>query len=236
MKVKNSYNIDLSSITNIKRTKGRPKGSTKLETSYGLRHLRKVLYILRNWQKYQPVVEPSDSDLEYERQRKVSASVPYLRLDKDRLAQLGAIYGVAANFGVAHPNKLEGYCVDGYYDKLVELFSNSKDYLDYNYDLDDNLNNLDKYKISLKSCRIIDFDKIKSFGVGLVSMNKSFYIVCVTMDLQRFCWRIRKIEIVPNKCVEEKIMPDLFVKRISSYNLDESYNLDRACNNLVVII
>ncbi|MDR3116938.1 MAG: hypothetical protein LBT91_03830 [Bifidobacteriaceae bacterium] len=230
MKIKNSYDINLSGITNIRRSKGRPKGSTKFETSYGARNLTKILHILRNYERYRPIVEPSDSDLEYERQRKISASVPYLRLEKDKLAKLASIHGAAASFGIGYPSKLEGFCVDGYYEQLVDLFHNAKGYVNNNCDVKDIGDNLDQYKISLKSCQVIDFDKIKSFGMGLVAINRSYHVVCTTMDLQRFCWRIRKIEIVPNSHNQAKNIYENASKK------GQICNLNKISNNIVVRI
>ncbi|MDR3128057.1 MAG: hypothetical protein LBT99_01845 [Bifidobacteriaceae bacterium] len=219
-----NFNIYLSSFLNNRSNKKRSKMYSKNnKKSDKISSLLTILFALRRPAQFGPQWSPTAADLEYERQKRLNAHVPYYREDKVSVIKKALIMGVATKLGVQGPDSLERICLADYYSNLQDQFDTVKDKVKC-------INGVPIYKISISSLYIFNFNKIKAFGMGCIAVNDIVYATCVTVILERFCWKIKNIEIVPSGNYNQNNINKL---KLTPKKPDD---LDQSCNGTTVTL
>ncbi|MDR3151882.1 MAG: hypothetical protein LBT85_00205 [Bifidobacteriaceae bacterium] len=43
---------------------------------------------------------------------------------------------------------------------------------------------------------LVNFNRLRSFGAGVICLERNYYLVCVAIILQKFVWQISEIGVV----------------------------------------
>ncbi|MDR3116940.1 MAG: hypothetical protein LBT91_03845 [Bifidobacteriaceae bacterium] len=171
------------------------------------KNLQRILTIFQkqNLQKYK---YKNSKPINSRFSENIVSSQLYLRLDKNELIKRAMTLGASSVLGKSNPRNLQNFCSEIYFRKLfIEYSDAKKHFLKANYSKRDsckvdNANKIDRQtnieknqQADLLNFCLVNYDKLKSFAVGIVCLNENYYSVCVTIVLQEFIWKINEINV-----------------------------------------
>jgi hypothetical protein len=129
------------------------------------------------------------SDIEYERQKELNKNMPYRGIPAIVLAKKAAIVSMECAQGMRNPIIIQDNCDEKFYSKLYKTYEIRKEKWEFKpVPL--------KYRASINTMKISDFNKIKCYGLGTVKHFDKIKAVVVEMRLFRLCWRVYDVKVL----------------------------------------
>ncbi|MDR2799213.1 MAG: hypothetical protein LBB07_01135 [Bifidobacteriaceae bacterium] len=129
------------------------------------------------------------SDIEFERQKELNSNMPYKGTPALILAKKASIISMECIQGMRNPIIIKDDCEEQFYLKLYKTYESRKEKWEFKpIPL--------KYRASINTMRISNFNKIKCYGLGTVKHFGKTRAVVVEMRLFRLCWRVHDVKVL----------------------------------------